>query len=260
MKEVEKALTKNEMAALSIQTEAYERESDALKTAAKTEMDSVREGDQRGVLAGSSRVQAGVTEAAGGQRTAMGQELMDLERLKADEETRINDIGIQLKLGEVAGAQQAAAALSDSAAAGNAAAMQGVASAAMQGVNMATASTYGKSSEAKELGRKQNKYTRQQRRDSDLTRKEFNTQKLPGMQKQYQTEISNLTLGGALPTKQVSQTFKDSNGVEQTKLVDAARTDLSDIADMGQAEFQNFMLELTPEQRDSVLYQLKLKN
>ena len=106
MKEVEKALTKNEMAALSIQTEAYERESDALKTAAKTEMDSVREGDQRGVLAGSSRVQAGVTEAAGGQRTAMGQELMDLERLKADEETRKNDIGIQLKLGEVAGAQQ----------------------------------------------------------------------------------------------------------------------------------------------------------
>ena len=260
MEEVEKALTKNEMAALSIQTEAYERESDALKTAAKTEMDSVREGDQRGVLAGSSRVQAGVTEAAGGQRTAMGQELMDLERLKADEETRKNDIGIQLKLGEVAGAQQAAAALSDSAAAGNAAAMQGVASAAMQGANMATASTYGKSSEAKELGRKQKKYTRQQRRDSDLSRKEFNTQKLPGMQNQYQTDISKLKLGGALPTKQVSETFKDKNGVEQTRLVDATRTDLTDIADMGEAEFQNFMLELTPEQRDSVLYQLKLKN
>ena len=189
----------------------------------------------------------------------MGQELMDLERLKADEETRKNDIGIQLKLGEVAGAQQAAAALSDSAAAGNAAAMQGVASAAMQGANMATASTYGKSGEAKELGRKQNKYIRQQRRGSDLTRKEFNTQKLPGMQKQYQTEISNLTLGGNLPTKQVSKTFTDENGVKQTTLVDAARTDLSDIADMGQAEFQNFMLELTPEQQQSVLMQLGLK-
>jgi hypothetical protein len=48
--------------------------------------------------------------------------------------------------------------------------------------------------------------------------------------------------------------------VEQTKLVEAVRTDLTDIADMSQAEFQNFMLELTPEQRDSVLYQLKLKN
>ncbi len=260
MKEVEKALTKNEMAALSLQTESYEREADALKTQAKTEIDMVREGDQRGVLAGSGRVQAGVLEAAGAQRQAMGEDLGDLEKLKADEETRKNDIGIQLKLGEVIGAQQAAAALSDSASQATSAAIQGVASAAMQGVNMATASTYGKSSEAKELGRKQNKYTRQQRRDSDLTRKEFNTQKLPGMQKQFQTEISNLTLGGDLPKKLVTQTFKDENGVPQTKLVEAVRTDLTDIADMGQAEFQNFMLELTPEQRDSVLYQLKLKN
>ncbi len=260
MKEVEKALTKNEMAALSLQTEAYERESDLTKTAIKTEMDSVREGDQRGILAGSGRVQAGVTEAAGTQRVGMQGDLMELEKLKADEETRKNDIGIQLKLGEVEGAQQAAAALSNSAQQAQAAGWQGVSSAAMQGVNMATASTYGKSSEAKELGRKQNKYTRQQRRDSDLTRKEFNTQKLPGMQKQYQTEISKLTLGGNLPTKQVSKTFTDTNGVQQTTVVDAARTDLSDIADMGQAEFQNFMLELTPEQRDSVLYQLKLKN
>ena len=260
MKEVEKALTKNEMAALSLQTEAYDRESDNIKTATKTEMDAIREGDQRGILAGSSRVQAGVTEAEGGQRVAMGTELGDLEKLSADEATRKNDIGIQLKLGEVTGAQQAAAALSNSAQQGQAAALQGVGSLAMQGVNMATASTYGKSSEAKELGRKQNKYTRQQRRESDLTRKEFNTQKLPGMQKQYQTEISNLTLGGELPKKLVSQTFKDANGLEQTKLVEAVRTDLSDIADMGQAEFQNFMLELTPAQRDSVLYQLKLKN
>ncbi|MEJ6766780.1 MAG: hypothetical protein QNK97_01065 [Gammaproteobacteria bacterium] len=255
MKEVEKALTKNEMAALSIQTEAYERESDALKTAAKTEMDSVREGDQRGVLAGSSRVQAGVTEAAGGQRTAMGQELMDLERLKADEETRKNDIGIQLKLGEVAGAQQAAAALSDSAAAGNAAAMQGVASAAMQGANMATASTYGESGAARKAERKQNKFVRQERSNSTLSRKDFNAQVLPGLQNDYQNKISGLTLGGTLPNRFVNQ--QDKDGV--VSVLEQSRTDLSDIKDMTEIEFKNFMMELTPTQRNSVYLQMNQK-
>jgi len=252
MAEVEKALTKNEMDALSLQTEAYERESDNIKTATKTEMDAIREGDQRGVLAGSSRLQAGVTEAAAASREGMAADLGDLEKLSADEATRKNDIGIQLKLNEVSGAQQAAAALSDSAAANNAAGFQGVASGAMQGANMATSSTYGKSSEAKEAQRKQNKFIRKERRGSDLSRKEFNAQRLPGMQVDYQNQISGLTLGGTIPNKQVNTENADGSVTSASM----ARTDLSDIKDMTEFEFKNFMMELTPEQRNSVYLQM----
>lgn len=251
MAEVEKALTKNEMDALSLQTEAYEREADALQSAASSELAAIREGDQRGVLAGSSRIQGGITEAAATSREGMAAELGDLEKLSADEATRKNDIGVQIKLGEAAGAQQAAAALSDSASAGNAAAMQGAASAAMQGVNMATSSTYGVSGEAKKAQRKQNKFIRQERRGSDLSRKDFNAQILPGLQGDYQNKISGLTLGGTLPNKIVNTQGKD--GVEVSEI---ARTDLSDIKDMTELEFRNFMMELTPEQRNSVYLQM----
>lgn len=252
MDKIEKALTKNEMDALSLQTEAYDREADNIKTATKTEMDAIREGDQRGVLAGSSRVKAGVTEAEAGSRVGMATELGDLEKLSADEATRKSDIGIQMELGNIQGAQQAAAALSDSASQATSAAMQGVASAAMQGVNMATQSTYGKSAEAKKAQRKQNKFVRQTRRDSDLTRKEFNSQILPGMQEDYQNQISGLTLGGTLPNKQIRKQNEDGT----VTISEEERLNLADIKGMSKFEFNNFMMELTPEQRESVYLQM----
>lgn len=252
MDKIEKALTKNEMEALSLQTESYEREADALKTQAKTEIDMVREGDQRGVLAGSGRIQAGVLEAAGAQRKAMGEELGDLEKLSADEATRNSDIGIQMELGNIQGAQTAAAALSDSASQATSAGLQGVASAAMQGVNMATQSTYGKSAEAKKAQRKQNKFIRQERRDSDLSRKDFNTQKLPGMQQEYQDKISGLTLGGTLPNRLINTQNEDGT----VTISEEKRLSLGDVKDMTELEFRNFMMELTPEQQASIYAQM----
>jgi len=252
MDKIEKALTKNEMEALSLQTESYEREADALKTQAKTEIDMVREGDQRGVLAGSGRIQAGVLEAAGAQRKAMGEDLGDLEKLSADEATRKSDIGIQMELGNIQGAQTAAAALSDSASQATSAGLQGVASAAMQGVNMATQSTYGKSAEAKKAQRKQNKFIRQERRDSDLSRKDFNTQKLPGMQKEYQDKISGLTLGGTLPNRLINTQNEDGT----VTISEEKRLSLGDVKDMTELEFRNFMMELTPEQQASIYAQM----
>lgn len=255
MDKIEKALTKNEMDALSLQTEAYEREADNIKTATKTEMDAIREGDQRGVLAGSSRVKAGVTEAEAGSRVGMATELGDLEKLSADEATRKSDIGIQMELGNIQGAQTAAAALSDSASQATSAAMQGVASAAMQGVNMATQGTYGKSGEAKQAQRRQNKFVRQERRASDLSRKEFNAQKLPGMQADYQEKISGLTLGGTLPNRLINTQNEDGT----VTVSEEKRLTLGDVKDMTEFEFKNFMMELTPEQRNSVYLQMNQK-
>ena len=238
MDKIEKALTKNEMDALSLQTEAYEREADNIKTATKTEMDAIREGDQRGVLAGSSRVKAGVTEAEAGSRVGMATELGDLEKLSADEATRKSDIGIQMELGNIQGAQTAAAALSDSASQATSAAMQGVASAAMQGANMATQSTYGKSGEAKQAQRKQNKFVRQERRASDLSRKDFNAQKLPGMQADYQDKISGLTLGGTLPNRLINTQNEDGT----VTVSEEKRLSLGDVKDMTEFEFKKFMM------------------
>jgi hypothetical protein len=255
MDKIEKALTKNEMDALSLQTEAYDRESDNIKTATKTEMDAIREGDQRGVLAGSSRVKAGVTEAEAGSREGMATELGDLEKLSADEATRKSDIGIQMELGNIQGAQTAAAALSDSASQATSAAMQGVASAAMQGANMLTQSSYGKSGEANQAQRKQNKFVRQERRASDLTRQEFNAQKLPGMQADYQDKISGLTLGGTLPNKLINTQNEDGT----VTVSEGKRLSLDDVKDMTEFEFKNFMMELTPEQRNSVYLQMNQK-
>jgi len=254
MDKIEKALTKNEMDALSLQTEAYDREADNIKTATKTEMDAIREGDQRGVLAGSSRVKAGVTEAEAGSRVGMATELGDLEKLSADEATRKSDIGIQMELGNIQGAQTAAAALSDSASQATSAAMQGVASAAMQGANMATQSTYGTSGEAKQAQRKQNKFVRKERRASDLSRQEFNAQNLPGMQADYQDKISGLTLGGTLPNRTINTQNEDGT----VTISEEKRLTLGDVKDMTEFEFKNFMMELTPEQRDSINIQLGL--
>ena len=109
MAEVEKELTKNEYKALSLNQEPYEQMQDTLGAQIKTEMAAIREGDQRGVLAGSQRVQEGTVQASGAIRADQGQKLDELDKLVADEETRKSDIKMQLKLGDVAGAQKASA-------------------------------------------------------------------------------------------------------------------------------------------------------
>ena len=122
----------------------------------------------------------------------------------------------------------------------------------MQGVNMATQSTYGKSAEAKKAQRKQNKFIRQERRDSDLSRKDFNTQKLPGMQQEYQDKISGLTLGGTLPNRLINTQNEDGT----VTISEEKRLSLGDVKDMTELEFRNFMMELTPEQQASIYAQM----
>jgi hypothetical protein len=64
---------------------------------------------ERGAAATAGRIQMAANEAQAGIRTAMGQDLQQLEMLSAQEEGRLRDIGVQLDLEEVAGAQLAAA-------------------------------------------------------------------------------------------------------------------------------------------------------
>jgi hypothetical protein len=81
-------------------------------------------------------------EAQADIRTAMGEELSNLAKLSATEESRLRDIGVQLDLEEAAGAQQAAADAQQAAAASTQAGFEGLTSMAGQAINMAP--LYGK--------------------------------------------------------------------------------------------------------------------
>ena len=72
-----------------------------------------------------------------GQRVAYGQELQAREQRILDEDSRLRDINTQLDMGEIEGAQMAAAAEADNAAMAGQDIVAGLGSMAQQGVAMA---------------------------------------------------------------------------------------------------------------------------
>lgn len=108
MSEARKKIEVNYMDQLSINKEPYELQREALLSSGAQAIQAAAEGD-RGAAAAAGRVQMAQTEAQGQIRSEMGKELSELERLSAEEESRLRDIGVQLDLGEVEGAQRAMA-------------------------------------------------------------------------------------------------------------------------------------------------------
>lgn len=108
MQAARKKLEVNVFDQLSIQKEPFELEREALLSQGAQAIQSGVE-SERGAAATAGRIQMAQQEGQAGIRSAMGQELQGLERLSAQEEGRLRDIGVQLDLEEVAGAQLAAA-------------------------------------------------------------------------------------------------------------------------------------------------------
>ena len=107
MASARKSLEKNYMDSLAIQKEPYELERDAVLVAGAQATEALRESDR-----GMGRVGAIYGQQQQAQRqiaSAMGQEMFNLDYLSAQEDARLRDIGTQLDLGEVTGAQLAAA-------------------------------------------------------------------------------------------------------------------------------------------------------
>ena len=131
MAEARKALDVNAYDQLAVQKEPYELQREALLSQGALATQAGVEGD-RGAAATAGRVQAAMNTAQGDVRTGMGKELSDLAKLSAEEDARNRDIGIQLNLEDVAGAQQA---MADSAVARSQAIKSGMeqAGAAVQG-------------------------------------------------------------------------------------------------------------------------------
>lgn len=103
-----KKLEVNVFDQLAIQKEPFELEREALLSQGAQAIQAGVE-SERGAAATAGRVQMAQQEGQVGIRSAMGQQLQNLEMISAQEEGRLRDIGVQLDLEEVAGAQLAAA-------------------------------------------------------------------------------------------------------------------------------------------------------
>jgi hypothetical protein len=107
MAEARKKLDVNFYDQLAINKEPYELQREALISQGAQAINAAAE-SERGVAATAGRVQMAQNEAQGGIRTAMGNEMQNLERLSATEDSRLRDVNVQLDLDTVAGAQRAA--------------------------------------------------------------------------------------------------------------------------------------------------------
>ena len=142
MADARKRLQVNYYDELAIQKEPYELEREALLSAGAQAIQAGVEGESRGVAPTAGRVLMAQNEAQAGQRTAMGQEMLGLEKLSVTEDSRLRDVNVQLDLEEVAGAQLAARDAQEANAAYMAQGMQGLQSMAQTGIQMAP--LYGK--------------------------------------------------------------------------------------------------------------------
>lgn len=207
-----KRLEVNYMDALSVQKEPYELAREAMLAQGTQATNAAQEGELRGVATTAGKVQMGQNEAQGDIRTAMGKELTEIERLKVAEDARLADIGTQISLDEVAGAQMAAANAQEMSAAAMEQGFAGVTSAATQAANMVP--LYGKNAIAQQQGAiKGMTFT-------DAERASFGN-------------VGGNTLGAA--------------GVEgKTNL------DFEAIGNMNKSQFRQFRRDLTPEQQTSL--------
>lgn len=131
MQDARKALETNFYAQQGIKKEPYELEREALLAAGAQAIEAGVE-SERGAAATAGKVQMAMNEGQAGIRTAMGREMTDLENKQLAEQSRLRDVGVQLDLGEVSGAQQAAANNQQIAAQQTTQGIQGLANVAQQ--------------------------------------------------------------------------------------------------------------------------------
>ena len=137
MMEARKKLEVNFYEQLGIQKEPYELQREALLQQGAMGIEAAREGEARGAGVGAGRIQMAQQQAQADIRAAMGQELTDLEKLVAAEESRLRDVGVGLDLEEVAGAQLAAANAQEMRAQAIQQGMQGITSLGQQVASLA---------------------------------------------------------------------------------------------------------------------------
>jgi hypothetical protein len=135
MAEARKKLEVNYAKNLSMQKEPYELAREAITSMGAQSIQAGVESD-RGSEVTAGKVQMAQNEGQAGIRSAMGQEATDINKQIINEDSRLRDLGVQLDLGEVEGAQLAARDAEEARAAAITEGMQGVQSMASQGLEM----------------------------------------------------------------------------------------------------------------------------
>ena len=157
MDEAKKRLDVNVYEALDVNLDAFRRQQEGILSAAAQATAAGAE-SERGVAATAGRVQAGVNEAMAGVREAETAKLEELERLTAEEESRLKDIGAQINLDEAAGAQLAAANAAEMEQMALAQGMEGVTSLVGQAAEMVP--LFSKTKGVRQAGRLERQYNR----------------------------------------------------------------------------------------------------
>jgi hypothetical protein len=148
MAEARKKLEVNFAKNLSIQKEPFELEREAMLSQGALALQAGVESD-RGAEATAGRVQMAQNVGQAGVRSAMGKELMGIEQQIVNEDSRLRDIGVQLDLGEVEGAQLAARDAQEARAAAMAQGFEGLTSLGQQALNLVP--LYQKTAEARNM-------------------------------------------------------------------------------------------------------------
>ena len=104
MRAAREKLEVNYLDTLSIPMEAYEREREALLVSGATAMQAATEGEERGVTATAGRVLQAQQAGQAASRTAMAQDIFNLDAAVAQEDSRLRDVGVGLDLQEAEGA------------------------------------------------------------------------------------------------------------------------------------------------------------
>lgn len=136
MAEARKKLGVNYTDKMAIKKEPYELQTESMLSAGNQAIQAGVE-SERGAATTAGKVMMAQNEAQAGIRTEMGKELTDIENKQIAEESRLRDLGVQLDLGEVEGAQMAAKDAQDASVAAEQQGFAGITSLAQQGLAMA---------------------------------------------------------------------------------------------------------------------------
>ena len=135
MAEARKKLEINFYDQQAVKKEPYELQREALLSQGAQAIQAGQESD-RGAAATAGKVQMAQNEAQAGIRTEMGKEMTDIENKQLAEASRLRDLGAQLDLGQVEGAQMAAANAEEAATAYQEQGIQGAIGLGTQALNM----------------------------------------------------------------------------------------------------------------------------
>ena len=108
MAEARAKLDKNVFEDLDVNKELYQQEQDRVNEQAQLAMQLGQEGDTRGAAATAGRIQLATQEGQNRVRAQQEANVNRIQEMVAKEDQRLNDLGVQLDLAEVQGAQQAA--------------------------------------------------------------------------------------------------------------------------------------------------------